>query len=221
MMGRLASWRGSGKLRSSLAESVRLGLPVLALLVVLNAVLVPAAIWVQHAFPATGPPAGPPTPLSWLEPSYATEQVLIHILTGFVVGLLTMSFTKGLIGAAMGPLIDIDHLSALFGFPSAARDGHSIILLACLVLVVSALGLWRWGGVDFALFSTAQFSAHFAVAPPGFPLLSPFATTSFKPTAAVFALVTALCLITAWLTRSKQEVTRAAMTAPKDEESGR
>jgi len=205
MMERWASWKSSRTFRSRLAESVRRGLPVLAMLVVLNAVLVPAAISVQHVFPSTGPPAGSPKPIPWLDPSYAVEQGLIHVVTGFFVGLLTMSFTKALIGAAMGPLIDIDHLSALLGFPSAARDGHSIILLACLILVVSALGVWKWGGVDFALFSTAQFSAHFAVAPPGFPLLSPFATIAFKPPAAVFVLVTALCLIAVWLNRPKQD----------------
>jgi hypothetical protein len=198
MTERLGSWRNSRTLGSELNESVRQGVPVLALLVVLDALLVPAAIGVQHAFPSTGPPAGPPKPISWMNPSYAAEQGLIHILAGFVVGLLTLSFSKALIGAVMGPLIDIDHVSALVGFPSAARDGHSIVLLACLILLVSALGLWRWGRVDFALFSTAQFAAHFAVAPPGFPLLSPFATILFKPPALVFALVVALCLFAVW-----------------------
>ncbi len=149
MMERWASWRSSQTLRSRLAEAVRLGIPVLVLLVVLNAVLVPAAIGIQRAFPSTGPPARPLESLSWLDPSYAVEQGLIHILTGFVVGLLTRSFTKALIGAAMGPLIDVDHVFALLGFPSAARDGHSLILLVCLIMVVSALGLWRWGSCGF------------------------------------------------------------------------
>ena len=188
------------KLASIFVDAFRQGIPVLALLVALNAVLVPASIEVRLALQAPGtPPVQPPTSIPWLDPSTALGQILIHALAGLAVGLLTLSFAKGLIGAAMGVLIDIDHIAALVGFHSAARDGHSILLLSTLVLFVWGLRLWRWGSLDFALFSAAQFATHFAVAPPGFPLLSPFVSTWFELPVAVFPLVTTLCIVAGWL----------------------
>ena len=191
-------------LSSTLTDAIRQGIPILGLLVALNAVLVPASIGIRLALQEPGTiPVGPPTPIPWLDPSTALGQILIHALAGLIVGLFTFSLAKGLIGAAMGVLIDIDHVAALIGFHSAARDGHSVFLLSSLVLLVWGLRLWRWGSLDFALFSTAQFATHFAVAPPGFPLLAPFVSTWFEFPTYAFVSVTMFCVLVGLLNAIK------------------
>ena len=115
----------------------------------------------------------------------------------------------------MGVLIDIDHVAALIGFHSAARDGHSIFLLSSLVLLVWGLKLWRWGSLDFALFSTAQFATHFAVAPPGFPLLAPFVSTWFVLPAYAFVAVAMFCVVVARLVAIERRVGKATYDSMK------
>jgi hypothetical protein len=187
-------------LASSFGEALKRGVPVLALLAALDALIVTAALW---AHPVSFPPGTPPLPVPWQDPGYAAEQVVIHIVAGFAVGTLAGGLTAGFIGAGMGPLIDVDHLAAAFGYTYAARDGHSLIVLGALILVVWGLGIWRWGALDFALFSTAQFMTHFAVAPPGFPLLAPVETMWLYLPVGYYVIVTALCLVGTWVVRNR------------------
>ena len=118
--------------------------------------------------------------MPWWNFNSFASQVALHIVVGFLIGLSTLNLSKAITGACLAPLIDIDHVGALLGLPVDARSGHSLIVLALLVLVVWRLSLWKWGGGDFALFASMEFAAHFLVAPPGFPLLSPISTTVYS-----------------------------------------
>ena len=101
-------------------------------------------------------------------------------------------------------IADVDHIAAILGYPALGREGHSFVLLAVLIIMVWGFGLWKWGAVDFALFSTAQFAAHFLVAPPGFPLFEPFTYAVYFLPPLVFAGITVVCLLGAWVrNRSK------------------
>ncbi|MDG6988630.1 MAG: hypothetical protein JRN21_04815 [Nitrososphaerota archaeon] len=185
--------------RALIAGAYRDGRGAVIVLMALNAVFVALALSVQTAAPGSGPSPSPPGPVPWIaDPSIAVVQVLVHVVTGFLVGALTLDLEKGVIGAAMGALIDIDHVSVLLGFTSVGREGHSFVLMAVLIVVVWRLGLWRWGPADFALFAVAQFAAHFAVAPPGFPLFEPFTYQVFSLPPADFAAVAALSLGCFW-----------------------
>ena len=184
--------------RVPLRKALKRGTVMLALLTLLNAVVVPVAVW---AHPFYSPPVGhlPVPPVPWSNLTYAEEQVAIHLVAGFFVGVLAGGISKGAIGAALGMFIDVDHLSAFFGANYAVRYGHSLFLLGGLILLVWAFRVWPWGARDFALFSTAQFMAHFAVAPPGFPLLSPLLVTSFHLSSWVFGLGAGLCVAAGWV----------------------
>lgn len=186
---------------SALRTAVSNGLPVILALFALNAVVVGAAALLHPV----GDPAGQLAAFSYFpwEPRYAAEQILIHVGTGFAVGALVGGLSKGLVGAAFGPLMDIDHLSLLMRTEYFGRAGHSLVLLAALILVVGWAGFWKWGAVDFAFFSSIQMTTHFAVAPPGFPLLSPFTMHSFVLPVWVYVAATALLLVGAWVTRHR------------------
>lgn len=118
--------------------------------------------------------------ISSLPTTYNGGQIALHIGVGFLIGAATLNVSKAVIGAGLGPLIDIDHVGALLGLPVNARSGHSVIVVVLLILFVWGFSLWRWGGPDFALFASMEFAAHFWVAPPGFPLLSPLSTTVYS-----------------------------------------
>lgn len=192
---------GGAAATAALREAVRSGLPALVVLVVLDAVSVAIA---SLAHPVGIGAAQPPPPIPWSSPDFASQQILIHVASGFAVGFLLGGLTKGMIGAAFGPMIDADHLSAAFGTTYYVRDAHSLVVLACLILVVGLTGTWRWGVADFALFSGAEFAAHFAVAPPGFPLLSPVLVYTYVFPSWFPLIVTAALIAANWAVRSRR-----------------
>lgn len=197
---------GTPRAASALRDAVKDGSPVIAALVLLNAVFVAIGA-LAYPVPAT-PGTVPPQSVSWWNFNYAAVQILIHVAAGFVVGALAGGLAKGLVGAAFGPLIDIDHLSVFLGTDSYARAGHSLVLLAALIFVVGLIGAWHWGRTDFAFFAVSQFTAHFAVAPPGFPLLSPALLYPFMFPFWVWAVATAVTLLAAWEVRFRVEQTK-------------
>lgn len=196
--------RGAAGL-SAVKAAVRSGVPAVGALVALSAAVVAASAVLHPALAHPGPSA-PPVFIPWSQPYYATGQILIHVVSGFIVGYLAGGLAKGFVGAAFGPLIDVDHLSVLGGSGAFVRGGHSLILLALLVLFVGWAGTWRWGAVDFAFFASAQMTTHFAVAPMGFPLLSPLVATEFVFSRWIPAAVTAAILLGAWAYRSRKGV---------------
>lgn len=147
----------------------------------------------------------PPAPS--FTPTYFGDQIVLHIVTGFLVGATSLNLSKALIGAGLGPLIDIDHVGALLGLPVNARAAHSFVVLAILILVVWGLSLWRWGAADFALFASLQFSAHFLVAPPGFPLFSPISATVYSFPNLVWAPLT-LALVVIYFLKCRRDSAR-------------
>jgi hypothetical protein len=153
-------------LAHSFQSAVRNGLPVIGLLCLIDAAVV--------AVYAIATPVQQTYSIASLPATFIGNQIAIHVVVGFIMGAATLSLSKALIGAALGPLIDIDHVGSLLSLPVDPRAGHSLVVIALLILLVWGLSLWSWGGRDFALFASMQFAAHFWVAPPGFPLLSPF-----------------------------------------------
>ena len=193
-------------LRGSLLLSVKSGLPLYGLLCLIDAAVISLSVVTQ--------PVPPETSFAWLTLPWwninsFVSQVALHIVVGFLVGASTLNLSKAIIGGCLGALLDIDHVGALLGLPVEARSGHSIIVLALLVLLVWRLSLWKWGGGAFALFASMEFAAHFLVAPPGFPLLSPISTTVyFFPNWVYLPFViglVAICLVKSMKTRASKK----------------
>ena len=127
-------------------------------------------------------PVSPPAPGSSASPwsiAYAGGQVLVHVVSGLAAGALSLDPAVALVGAVVGPCIDLDHLGFLAGLPVEARVAHSILFVALLVLVDWRGHIWAKGTRNFSLFISLEYSLHLAVAPPGFPLLAPLVSTSF------------------------------------------
>ncbi len=164
-------------LGGSLLLSAKSGLPLYGLLCLIDAAVVALSVVTQPVPPET---SFPWLTLPWWNINSIESQVVLHLVAGFLVGASTLNLSKAITGGCLGALIDIDHVGALLGLPVDARSGHSIIVLAILVVLVWKLSLWKWGGGDFALFASMEFAAHFLVAPPGFPLLSPISTTVYS-----------------------------------------
>ena len=141
-----------------------------ALFIILELVLSPTA-------PPTVPP---PQPLPWLRLPYLGYQLLLHATSGFAAGAVSLDPTVALVGAVLGPLIDIDHLGFLAGLPVDARVGHSTLLVALVVLLDWRLHFWSKGTRNLFLFVSLEYSVHLAVAPPGFPLLAPLSFTIIR-----------------------------------------
>ncbi len=153
-------------------QVTRKGLPVLLLLVALNLLSITLGLVLSAQ--------KQPGTLAWMnDPRKIQEMVAEHATAGFVVGMAKPNLQRALIGTAFQPLMDVDHVTAYLNLPVDPRIGHSLFVLVALTLVVSSLRMWPWGRVDFGLFASAQFAIHFAIAPPGFPLLAPFAPTKF------------------------------------------
>jgi hypothetical protein len=161
-----------------------------ALFILLGLVLSPTASASASSHPSR------PAPLPSV--SYAIIQLLIHIVTGFAAGAVSLDPAVALIGGAVGPLIDFDHLGFFAGLPVEARVGHSLFLVALVVLLDSRLHFWGRGMRNLFLFLALEYSVHFAVAPPGFPLLAPLSFVDFyfsRVFPAAFAVVFAVAFL--------------------------
>lgn len=120
--------------------------------------------------PSPQPPSQPPTLPSL---PYLGYQLLLHVFSGFAAGAVSLDPAVALVGAALGPLIDLDHIGFFAGLPVEARVGHSFLMVASVVLVDWRLHFWGRGTRNLFLFVALEYSVHLAVAPPGFPLLAP------------------------------------------------
>jgi hypothetical protein len=143
--------------------------------------------------PSVPPPPSQPLPLPSL--FYASYQILIHVVSGFVAGAVSLNPAVALVGAAFAPLIDLDHIGFFAGLPVDARVGHSFLMVALLVLLDWRLHFWGRGTRNLFLFISLEFSVHLAVAPPGFPVLAPLSATVFyfpRILPAVLAIVLAV-----------------------------
>lgn len=160
--------------RLVLVEAVKQGARLFLAMAALSALFIVGSLALGAAIPSMA------TPLSQLGPlpnlSYAGYQISLHVVTGFAAGALSLDPVVAILGAATGPLIDLDHLGFYFGFPVEPRVAHSLLFIALLIAVQWRTGFWKRGTKDFALFVLLQYSVHFAVAPPGFPLLAPLST---------------------------------------------
>ncbi len=176
------------------AKALRTGWSILLMLAALNALLI--------GLMAVLAPARQPATIAWLNRDTILYQLSLHAVGGFLVGAFSLNLRKALVGAAFGPFIDFDHIGILFGLPVDGRIGHSLFMLGALVVVVYALDLWPSGASDFALFGSAQFAMHFALAPPGFPLLAPFENFDFFFSSAIPGAITFVLLFLIYSGRS-------------------
>ena len=145
--------------------------------------------------PSVSPPS-PPQPLPSVP--YVAYQLLVHVVSGFAAGAVSLDPVVALVGGVVGPLIDFDHLGFFAGLPVEARVGHSLVLVALIVLLDSRLHFWGKGTRNLFLFLALEYSVHFAVAPPGFPLLAPLSFVSFyfsRLFPAAFAVVFAVAFL--------------------------
>jgi hypothetical protein len=151
-----------------------------AVFILLSLVLSPA---VSQAAPPPAPPPGshphPSQPLPLPSLFYASGQILLHVVSGFAAGALSLDPVVALVGAGVAPLLDLDHIGFFAGLPVDARVGHSFLMVALIVLLDWRLHFWGKGTRNLFLFISLEFSVHLAVAPPGFPLLAPLSATIF------------------------------------------
>lgn len=198
---------------SAIDGAFRKGARTIALLIAIN------FAWVLIAL-ALRSPKPPGTPAWMNQPGTIVQAVATHVVAGFLVGAATLSIERGLIGAAFQPLIDIDHLTAYVHLPVDPRVGHSLVLMVVLVVVAGALKAWPWGVADLGLFASSEFLIHFAVAPPGFPLLTPLTpTTFFFPS--VYAAAPGLVIVAAnfWLSRVRNRGSARIESRPTNSQS--
>jgi hypothetical protein len=157
-----------------IAEAARQGSRLFVVMAALSALFILLSLGVSQASPSLAPS---PSQLGKLpSASYSVYQILVHVVTGFAAGALSLNPAVALVGAATGPLADLDHLGFFSGLPVEARVAHSVFFVALLVLVEWRTHFWAAGTRNFFLFITLQYSVHFAVAPPGFPLFAPLST---------------------------------------------
>jgi len=170
-----------------LEEAARRGWKLFLVMAGCNALFILLGLVLSPAAPAS---ASPPSQAAQLPSApYVTYQLLLHVVTGFAAGAVSLDPAVALIGGAVGPLIDFDHLGFFAGLPVEARVGHSLFLVALIVVLDRRLHFWGRGTRNLFLFLALEYSVHFAVAPPGFPLFAPlsFAKIDF-PTALPAAL---------------------------------
>lgn len=162
-----------------------------ALFVFLGLVLAPSVSVTPSGSPPSHPAQLPGTP-------YVVYQLLIHVVTGIGAGAVSLDPVVALVGGAVGPLIDFDHIGFFAGLPVEARIGHSLVLVALMVVLDSRLHFWGKGTRNLFLFLSLEYSVHFAVAPPGFPLLAPLSFSTFyfsRLFPAAFAVVFAVAFL--------------------------
>lgn len=160
-----------------LEEAARRGARLLLVIAGCNALFILLALFLSPTTapsvsspPSTGPPSQPHPLPSF---PYLTYQLLLHVFSGFAAGAVSLDPAVALVGAALGPLIDLDHIGFFAGLPVEARAGHSFLMVALIVLVDWRLHFWERGTRNLFLFVALEYSVHLAVAPPGFPLLAP------------------------------------------------
>jgi hypothetical protein len=160
-----------------LKEAARQAAKLYLAMAALTAPFIAIAYALARSTPALAPTPAELGPLP--SPSYELYQIMIHVVSGAAAGAVSLDPILALVGAGAGPLVDLDHLGFFAGLPIEARLAHSLPFVAALVLVEWRTRFWSRGTRNFVLFITLQFSVHFAVAPPGFPLLSPLSTEVF------------------------------------------
>ena len=158
-----------------MAEAARQGAKLFLAMAACSALFVLLALGLSRATPSLAPSSSQLGPLP--SASYSTYQILVHVVSGFAAGALSLDPAVAMVGAGVGPLVDLDHLGFFAGLPIEARVGHSVFYVALLLLVEWRTHFWSRGTGNFFLFITLEFSVHLAVAPPGFPLLAPFSTS--------------------------------------------
>jgi hypothetical protein len=166
-----------------------------ALFILLSIVLAPvlSPTVSQAAPPSVSPAPSQPLPLPGF--FYASNQILLHVISGFAAGAVSLDPVVALVGAVVAPLVDLDHLGFYSGLPIDARVGHSFLMVALMVLLDWRLHFWNRGTRNFFLFVSLEFSVHMAVAPPGFPLFAPLsASVVFFPSAIPAALAVVLAV---------------------------
>jgi hypothetical protein len=179
-----------------LKEAARKGWKLFLVLAGCNALFVFLALAISRASPALAP--SPSQIGSLPSASYSVYQILFHVVTGFGAGAVSLDPAVALVGGVVGPLIDFDHLGFFAGLPVEARVGHSLFLVALVVLLDSRLHFWGRGTRNLFLFLALEYSVHFAVAPPGFPLLAPLSFVNFyfsRLFPAAFAVVFAVAFL--------------------------
>lgn len=177
--------------RRALAEATEQGARLFLAMAALTALFIVLSLVLGAEIPSMAAPLSQLGPLPNV--SYAGYQISIHIVTGFVAGALSLDPVTAVLGAATGPLIDLDHLGFYLGFPVEPRVAHSLAFIALLIFVEWRTGFWTRGTRNFALFVLLQYSVHFAVAPPGFPLLAPLSpVVVYFPRAYPFAFAVVL-----------------------------
>jgi hypothetical protein len=164
-------------IRSLFERAARQGAKLYLVMAVCNALFILLAL----ALSPSAPPSASPSPQPAQLPSspYIGYQVLVHIVSGFLAGAVSLDPAVALVGAGLGPLVDLDHLGFFAGLPVDARVGHSFLLVALVVLLDWRLHFWDKGTRNFFLFISLEYSVHLAVAPPGFPLLAPLSASIF------------------------------------------
>jgi hypothetical protein len=199
-------------IRDTLAEAVSTGAKLYSVMTVLSALFILAALALGEANSSLAPNSSQLGPLP--SAGYSTYQILVHVVTGFAAGALSLDPAIALVGAGTGPLVDLDHIGFFVGLPVEARVAHSIFFVAALLLVEWRTRFWAKGTRNFALFILLQYSVHFAVAPPGFPLLAPFSTTIYdfpRIIPAVLAVIVALAFVAdSLMHRGERQRSRAA-----------
>lgn len=143
----------------------------------LSALFIVVSLVLSSAAPGLAPSAsqlGKPPGLI-----YSVLQIMAHVVTGFAAGAVSLDIPLAIVGAVVGPMADLDHVGFFSGLPVEARVAHSLFFVALLVLVEWRTRFWARGTRNFILFITLQYSVHFAVAPPGFPLLAPLSAAVF------------------------------------------
>lgn len=153
-------------------EAARNGWKLLLVMAGFNALFILLALVLSPEAPASVS-LPPSQPAELPSVPYVSYQLLIHVVTGFAAGAVSLDPAVALIGGVVGPLIDFDHLGFFAGLPVEARVGHSLVLVALILLLDSRLHLWGRGTRNLFLFLALEYSVHFAVAPPGFPLFAP------------------------------------------------
>ncbi|MDA4115233.1 MAG: hypothetical protein OK442_01605 [Thaumarchaeota archaeon] len=167
-------------IRRVLEQAARQGGALVAVMAACNALFVllalfPSPISGSAASSSALPAQASPLPAE----SYATYQLLLHVVSGFAAGAVSLDPAVALVGAGVGPSIDLDHLGFFSGLPVEARVGHSLLMVTLIVLLDSRMHFWRKGTRDLAIFVSLEYSLHLAVAPPGFPLLGPISSTVY------------------------------------------
>jgi len=163
----------------ALREAAAQGAKLFLVMAVLSALFIAVALVVSPihlAAPGSAPPA---QSHEFPGAKYTGLQLLLHVVTGTAAGAVSLDPAVALVGGAVGPLIDLDHVGFFAGLPVDARVGHSFLMVALIVLLDWRLHFWRRGTRNLFLFVSLEFSVHLTVAPPGFPLLGPLSATIY------------------------------------------